>query len=285
MNWDDLRFVLAVADAGSVSGAARALGVNHATVLRRVAAWEEAHGSEVFERSAQGYRLRTDRAALIAAARSAAQAMETVAQLMAGRATGTREVLRITSVDSLCQAVLAPAMGQIAEKLPDAQVVLLSSNAHLDMARLQADICVRASDTLPDDMAGDAVCHVAFAAYATPDAPDQWLGMTGPVGRSQPAEWMADQVPAQAVRARADSFVTLRDMAKAGAGVAVLPVMLGDTCPQLQRRPGVMPAMTVPLWVACHRDLANAPRLTQLRQVVTAVLQEARSTIEGRVTA
>ena len=53
-NWDDLKFVLSVAETGSVSGAARRLGVNHATVLRRISAFEDAHGAEVFERSQQG---------------------------------------------------------------------------------------------------------------------------------------------------------------------------------------------------------------------------------------
>ena len=56
-NWDNLRFVLSVANHGSVSAAARALGVNHATVLRRVAAFEEDHGGAVFEKTATGYRI------------------------------------------------------------------------------------------------------------------------------------------------------------------------------------------------------------------------------------
>ncbi len=54
-NWDDLRYVLAVAETGSVSGAARRLGVNHATVLRHVAAYEARHGIELFDKSARGY--------------------------------------------------------------------------------------------------------------------------------------------------------------------------------------------------------------------------------------
>mgnify|MGYP000580855527 CR=1 FL=1 len=74
-NWDDLRFVLAVAEAGTVSGAARVLGVNHATVLRRIAAFEERHGAPVFQRTQQGYVIRPDMLQVIEAAQEAGAAM------------------------------------------------------------------------------------------------------------------------------------------------------------------------------------------------------------------
>ena len=77
-NWDDLRYVLAVSTTGSLSGAARQLGVNHATVLRHVTAFEDAHGGPVFERTAQGYELLSDRARVIDAAREVANAMHSV---------------------------------------------------------------------------------------------------------------------------------------------------------------------------------------------------------------
>ena len=74
-DWDDLRFVLAVADCGTLSAAARVLNVTHATVLRRIQAFEEAHGGAVFERGAQGYRLLPERIRVIDAAREVAQAV------------------------------------------------------------------------------------------------------------------------------------------------------------------------------------------------------------------
>jgi DNA-binding transcriptional LysR family regulator len=68
-DWDDLRYILAVADAKSLAGAARALGVNHTTVLRRVTAFEERLGLRLFERLATGYVLTAGGEELIAAAR------------------------------------------------------------------------------------------------------------------------------------------------------------------------------------------------------------------------
>ena len=159
-NWDDLRFVLAVADNGSVSGASRELGVNHATVLRRVAAFEEAHGAEVFERTAAGYRVRPDRARMIEAARNAAQAVAAVGQLMKW-AEGPRDVVRLTSTDTLCNTVLA----DLPRTMPRHEVSLLAANGHLDLSRLEADVTVRPATALPAGMSGRAVAELGFATY------------------------------------------------------------------------------------------------------------------------
>ena len=77
MDWDDVRFVLAVAREGSLAGAARALGVNHATVLRRVGGFEDRLGVTIFERTARGYRVAPRRARVLAAMRE----MEAAGQL------------------------------------------------------------------------------------------------------------------------------------------------------------------------------------------------------------
>lgn len=280
-NWDDLRYVLAVAEAGSVSAAARDLGVNHATVLRRVAAWEEAFGAEVFERGAQGYHLRPDRVALIEAARSAAEAMARVGQMMGGTGPGGGEPVRITSTDSLCQAVLAPAMGRIAAQVAPDRVALLAGNAHLDLARLQAEVSVRPAQVLPEGMAGEAAGVLGFAVYARPGAAARWLGLSGAPGRSAPARWMAGAVDPEAIVASADSFLSLRDMARAGLGRAVLPCILGDRAEGLERVEAGMPRIEVPVWVACHADLAQVPRFVRLRQALREVLDQAGGLLRG----
>ncbi|MCB1333214.1 MAG: LysR family transcriptional regulator [Roseivivax sp.] len=280
-NWDDLRFVLAVAEAGSVAAAARDLGVNHATVLRRIAAWEEANGAEVFERSAHGYRLRPERAAVIEAARSAAQAMETVSRLVAGQGAGRQEMLRVTSVDTLCHTILAPGLKDWSRAAAPAHVALLCSNTRLDMARLHADLCVRPADSLSEDMTGTEVCQMGFAGYAAPGAAACWLAPTGALGRSAPARWMAATVEPAQIAAGADSFVVLRAMAEAGAGRTILPCILGDAAPGLVRIETDVPPMAVPLWVACHRDLADAPRLSALRRALVALLARHRIALEG----
>lgn len=283
-NWDDLRFVLSVAETGSVSAAARALEVNHATVLRRIAAFEETHGAQIFERSQQGYQLRPDRAYVIEAAREAALAMGRVSHLLRADGLGHGDMLRITSVDTLCTTVLAVGMARLSKRLSPLRLSLISSNAHLDMGRLQADLAVRPTLQPPADMSGHHAADLGFAVYARGSAPDIWLSLGGPLHRSAPARWLADHVSGNRIGNGADSFVALCAMASAGQGRAILPCILGDGAPDLQRLSCGFPQMSVPIWVLCHRDLAGAARMRRAMEALADLLGDAKGRLSGATT-
>ncbi|MDJ0628241.1 MAG: LysR family transcriptional regulator [Rhodobacter sp.] len=281
-NWDDLRFVLAVAENGSVSAAARSLGVNHATVLRRIAAFEARHGSPVFERTARGYVIPPDRLRLIEAAREVENAILAVDRMLEGAHPPLRGVVRITSTDTLCHTVLPPILADLAGEAAGLRLELICANAHLDLARMHADIAVRPAQTLPDDLDGIAVGHLGFAVYATRPDPGRWLGLSGPLTRSRPAEWLAGAVPSATLAGSADSFVTLREMAAAGLGRAILPCLLGDADVRLWRQGAPVPEAEVPIWVAAHADLADAPRIRVVRDRLAAALRDKEATLLGR---
>ena len=96
LNWDDLRYVLAVADQGSVAAAARVLGVNHATVLRRIAGFEIAHGLRLFDKTARGYRVSADRRELLEEMRLAGQSLNRVGELLEAERPPVEGRIRIT---------------------------------------------------------------------------------------------------------------------------------------------------------------------------------------------
>ncbi|MFC4671748.1 LysR family transcriptional regulator [Seohaeicola nanhaiensis] len=281
-NWDNLRYVLAVADRGSLSAAAKTLGVNHATVLRRVAAFEEEHGGPVFEKTASGYRVLADRARVIEAAREVANAMVSVERLMDGARAPVRGVVRISSTDSLCQVVLPSFMARMQAALPELRLDYFSSNAHLDFARLQADIAVRPAERLPDELSGETNAQLTFRAYSAPSRPGGWVGMAGPLVRSAPAAWMAANVEPEAIAGGADSFVVLRELCRAGVGVAILPVYLGEGVPGLVARPELMADIRVPVWVASYTELRDVPRIRIVREHLLAHLAEQADLLGGR---
>ncbi|MBV0912111.1 LysR family transcriptional regulator [Anianabacter salinae] len=280
-NWDDLRFLLAVAETGSVSSAARQLGVNHATVLRRISALETRLGSAIFEKTAQGYSVPPDRAAVVEAARAAQAAMLDVGAILRGTRAPISGRVRITSTDSLCQTVLPPMAQRLQSESRDLKVELLSSNTHLNLARLHADITVRPAMKLADDLVGEQVGEMGFGVYAAPGAPEAWLGVSGPLSRSAVAAWIEDAVSRGAVAGVADSFVTLREMAAAGMGRSVLPAIVGEGDARLRRLPGAMPEFRVPLWVASHSDMADAPRLRTIRARLVEAFAEHASALAG----
>jgi DNA-binding transcriptional LysR family regulator len=278
-NWDDLRYVLAVAEGGSVSAAARALGVNHATVLRRVAAFEERHGVSLFEKGARGYAIPPDRIRVIEAAREAEAAIATVSRLMQGSAAPSPGRVRITSTDTFNLTVLPGILAGI-ETPGGSGFELLTSNGHLDLARLHADITVRPAPRLPDDLRGDRAAYLGFAAYGGAGA-TQWIGLRGALAGTVAGQWLAEAVPRSAVAGSADSFPVLRAMAEAGLGRAVLPCILGDASPLLARLPDGPQGLSVPVWVASHADLADAPRLRSLRAAIAAGLARHADALAG----
>ncbi|WP_267631870.1 LysR family transcriptional regulator [Frigidibacter sp. RF13] len=281
-DWDDIKYVLAVAETGTVSAAARRLGVNHATVLRRIAQYEEEAGAPLFEKTPKGYALAPDRLRLIEAMREVDRSVQAVQRMVAGVRAPVSGDVRVTSTDSLCQIVLPSVVARIAGRAPELLVTLVSSNAHLDLGRIHADITIRPARILPDDLVGTEVGQLRFAAYrAKGGGADGWLGLAGQLSRSAPGRWLEGEMGTATVGPGADSFLTLREMAALGLGIAILPDYLGRDDARLEPVEGALPDLQVPVWVACHPDLAEVPRIALMRQYLVEELKADATAIFG----
>jgi len=280
VNWDDLRFVLAVAEEGSVSAAARGLGVNHATVLRRITAFEARHGIRIFDRSSRGYRLSADSRALIEAMRGAGQVLASVEAMIEAERPRFPAGLRLTSTDTFCQMVLPPMVAALAAET-GVHVEVMATNAHLDFARLGADLTVRPAMALPEELSGTRAAQFRFGVYAADAGVEGWLGPTGPVQRAIAGEWTRRAAGPAGVRLSADSFLTLARLAAAGCGRALLPVYLGDVTPGLLRLDLPRDLLPVPVWVASHVDLARSGRLQRARAFLAAALAAEEGRLMG----
>lgn len=270
-NWDDLRFVLAVAENGSVSAAARQLGVNHATVLRRIAAFEERNGAPLFVKSARGYSIPADRSAVTDMLKRVREAVISVDRALRGTQTLLSGSVKITSTDSLCQLVLPGILSEIHQKYPDLDLSLLSSNSHLDLARLSADITVRPAQKLEDGLIGAIAGELYFGAYDDGKMRRNWLSLSGALARSLPAKWMEKELPPDQIVQGGDSFMVLRELAAFGQGKALLPCLVGESDARLTRLREGPTDLSVSIWVASQADVADTARF----RVVRALLAEA----------
>lgn len=277
-NWDDLRVILAVAEAQSLAGAARALGLDHATVLRRVARFEARHGLTLFERSPRGYRLAPDRRDLLEAMREAAQAMQGVDRMIGRMRPAPGSGLRVATTDSLAAGPLAAILSDLAEA--GERVNLAAGNAHVALDRREADIVVRPAPRLPPEARGEAPVAFRFAVYARDAEVAGWLGLSGPLGRSAAAGWV--EARDTAPRLRADSFLTLAALAAAGRGRTLLPRFLGDADPGLARLDLPDDLAPVPIWVASHRDVYRSGRLRRARAAICEGLAALGGALEPR---
>lgn len=271
-NWDDLRYLIAVAETGTVSGAARRLGVTHGTVLRRVAAFEDRHGTRVFEKSASGYALLPEFSDLLDAAHEVETAVMGIERALGRGTGGVRGLVRLTSTDSLCQTVLPLAVSSVTSAHPDLSVTLVSTNAHLDLGRAGLDITIRPSATPPDGLHSVQVGVLGVAVYAAPGAADCWLSLEGPLTRSLPAIWMADNLSTSLLGPGSDSFQALASMTELGLGRCFLPCVVASTRPTLIRQEADAPEFAIPLWLACQPDLADSPRIRAVMRTLQGAL-------------
>lgn len=292
IKWDDLQFILAVAERGSLSAAARDLGVNHATVLRRVASFEKAYQVKLFERRATGYVLAPESRHVLASLRGIENSVEELERSIKGLGSPFEGPIRITSTDTFCQLLLMRHVCRLQDEHPDIEVELSSTNSHLDLARLDADITIRPAVELSDDLVGRVVCGLAFKVYGAPSylqsnsasrhAEHSWLGISDLLSRSPVGAWQEATI-ADSIVFRADSFLTLRNAAEAGLGLSLLPCFVGDLSDILVPVSQFPVSLNTAVWVATHKDMAASPRLRSLVNWFAEALVDDSALLNGHL--
>ena len=143
INWDNLRYVLMVAEKGSISAAARELGVNRSTVLRRIDAFQDSLQCRIFERSASGYSLTLEAEEMIRAARQVESTLYAMQRQIAGRELRLEGELRVTTTDTFVDSLIAPVLSQFHRRHPRIVVDVVVTNNVLDLNRRDADVAIR----------------------------------------------------------------------------------------------------------------------------------------------
>lgn len=271
IRWDDVTHVLAVVDHGSVAAAARALGVNHATVLRRIAEFETRSGVQMFDKTTRGYQVSPDRRAVIDAMRKASDALGAVGRMVDSARPKLEDGLRVTTTDTLAQFILAPLLPAFIEAT-GSPVELTVDNAHVDLSRMQDQLTVRPALTLPPELDGVKSGVVTFGVYAAKGAKiGNWIGLTGPLARTNAASFVRAADPAPL--AHADSFLAAAAMAAAGIGRTILPSYVGAAWPNLICRDRPEELSPVPVWIGAHVDFSGMQRIKRARGYLADALQ------------
>jgi DNA-binding transcriptional LysR family regulator len=272
LEWDDLRYVLAVANAGSLAGAARNLGVNHSTVLRRVSAFEKELGLRLFERLPTGYDLTAGGEELTAAARHIDDTVTSLARKLAGQDLRLSGAVRVTTTDTLMASILPEILAKFHTAHPGICIEVALSNVMLNLTKRDADVAIRPANDPPETLVGRRVAKIAFAIYASPRylakhrktddlAAHQWVGPDDSLADTAVAQWMRSQLPGSEIALRVDSLLGMRQAAQAGLGVTALPCYLGNTSTGLVCIHRPIAAMQTALWILTHEDLRHTARI------------------------
>jgi DNA-binding transcriptional LysR family regulator len=279
MNWEDLRHFLVLAKAGSLSEAARQLSVDHTTVARRVAALEAALGLRLIDRLPRavaltlegchiaelGSRMEDNAFAIIRAANGADQAL-----------SGS---VRISAPPTFASIVLAPRLAILRERHFGIVVDLIGDQHIANLDRRQADIALRLSRPVGDGLIARIVGEMPFALYAAvgyaeerTESDWEFIAHDDLPSELPQQRWLNTVAKGRPVVFRANDAASLAAAARAGMGVALLPVFLGDGDPDLASLPSPEPPPRRDIWMVVHDDLRRAPRIRVVMDFLVEII-------------
>ncbi|EPR21677.1 LysR family transcriptional regulator [Agrobacterium radiobacter] len=278
MNWDDVRLFLSVARSGQFLSAARKLGVNHATLSRRISALEAAIGTQLFLRSTNGCELTEGGQRLLAGA----ERMETEmlnAQANLGRVdTAVAGTVRIGAPDGLGVSFLAPRLGRLTARYPDLKIQLVPVPRSFSLSQREADIAITIERPEQGRLMFSKLTDYSLGLYASADYLTEYgtpadiealkrhrrigyvedlifspsLNFTGEIMRDWDAAFEISSATGQT------------EAVRSGAGIGILHNYIAGQYPELLR---IMPHLTISrsYWTAYHE---SARQLVRVRTVV-----------------
>jgi DNA-binding transcriptional LysR family regulator len=278
-DWDDLRFFLALCDAGTLSGAARATGVEHTTVARRIDALETALGAHLFDRFPKGWSLTVAGTALVPYARTLEDGMHALLNAARG-ASEVAGVVRVSAPPALAACLLAPRLRGPLARLPGVEIDVRAEARTADLMRRQADIALRFARPTSPGLVAKLLTHVDYALYAHADyvasrAPAHWefLGYDELQRDAPQQEWLDKLRGTRRHALRSNDMLTLLQAAVAGCGVGVFPryaaagapglVVLAPPCPVRRK-----------LWLVMHGDVRRSPHVRAVADEITAMFEQ-----------
>ena len=275
LDWNDLRTVLAVARAGSLAGAARALELRHSTVFRRIEQAERRLGSRLFERSRSGWSPNPQGEAVARAAADMESAALGAERAISGADARLEGTIRIATSELLAGHLLLPLLRPFLAEHPGIEIECDVSNRNVDLTRREADLALRATPQPPDMLVGRRIGSMRYAVYAAKpligkrqSAPVlgelPWVGFDERIAHFQIAQWFRHALPDVRPRLRLDSMSALMKAAAAGIGAVLLPTFAAAQEPALVRVTEEIDGPEMGLWLLNHPDVRGNARVRAL---------------------
>jgi DNA-binding transcriptional LysR family regulator len=296
LDWNDLRYLLAVARHQGTAAASRALGVNQSTVQRRLVELERSLGQALVQRHPSGYRLTSFGEQLLPLAQQVEQAVVALTQHVESFQRDVTGVVRITCPEPLVYRISnSTLLERFRARYPALQVEFVTSDKYLDFAKGEVDIALRSGDTDDKSLVGRKVGDSLWAVYASPKyiarrgqptsladlERHDWVGFDDTMALHRAATWLAQVAPKAHLIARNNSVLGLVYSAKAGVGLAALPTALGDAEPDLVRVLGPIPELARIWRVRTTPELRRTPRVAALFDFLVDEVDALRPIITG----
>ena len=273
-NWDEIRTAFQVAKRGTVSGAAEALGVHHATVIRHIDALEQRLGAKLFQRHARGYTATEAGQDLLSVAGQADDQFTQLAGRIKGRGDEVTGELIVTSLSAL-SPLLVPTVAAFQERHADLRVRLISDQRLFRLEYGEAHVAIRAGklpdqpDNIVQPFFTQQLKLVASQSYVDrfgtlsdgDVASHRFVGSTEETPRAPYFRWLNEQVPAASIYFRASSMVAVKEAVLSGIGIGFVASWDTDRTDDLVEMLPPLEEWTAKIWLVTHMDLHRTAKV------------------------
>lgn len=292
MDWNLARAFCATADAGSLSAAARKLGLTQPTLSRQVAALETELGVTLFERIGKRLVLTDAGLGLVEPARAMSAAAEAMALAAAGSSQDVSGRVTISATDAVSAYLLPGVIARIREAAPEITLVIVASDSISDLRRREADIAIRHVRSTEPELIARLVGEMTAHFYAA----ESWIAKNGTPETVaelceadllgfEPVDQFSEHLRAAGIPVPADRFriissnaIVLWEMVRRGQGVSMMLKEIAELMPGVIRLLPALPGITVPVWLVSHRELRTNKRV----RLVFDILADELSRSAGR---
>jgi DNA-binding transcriptional LysR family regulator len=293
LDWNDLKYFLAVARHGSTIAAGKALRISQSTVQRRLVELEKQIKRKLVMRTAAGYRLINSGQELLPYAERIEAMVRDFERHVSDTGRDRGGVIRVTCPEPIVQR-MTPLIERFHASHPNLRVEFVMSDRYLDLSKGDADVAFRSGDT-DDELIGRKIAESVWAIYAS----DNYIAQHGKpanvddlsrnplvcldetMSSHRVVKWLKEVAPNAKVTARNDSVLGMMYAIKSGVGIGPLPTAIADGEPGLVRVLGPIPELARSWRLLTHPDLRRTPRIAAFFDFIVAEREAMKSILTG----
>ncbi len=294
MDWDDLKYFIAVARTGSLSAAARDLATHQPTVGRRLHALEARLGARLFHRQARGYALSDTGRSILEAAGTMETAAALIERLVTGEDARVSGTVRISVTDEIGVLWLTPTLVGLTADYPGIDLAIEVSPQVADLSRFKADLAIRLFHTKEPELVTQKVARLAFGLFGAPAylarkgtprtladlREHSFVDFDEGLRHLPECRWLEEITGRRAIAFRSDNTHARSAATATGLGLAILPIFAAANQPGLVR---VLPKAPIPkrdVWLATHPDLRGVARVRTTLDFLAAAFRRDRTVFD-----
>lgn len=294
MDWDYLRYIRALAIGGTLAKAGELLGVHQTTVLRRLDQMEESMSVQFFERSRDGLHLTPVGETAFREAERLAIEMENLERKLVGQDSAPVGKVRLAAEDAMMNALLSPILAELVREFPDIELETLTDNDVANLSHREADLTLRSENKPQATLEGERIAAIESAVYGAArycrghrnmdieNHPEGclWILPDETFSHLATGRWYRKHLKNVTSFIRCNSLQSMHALAKAGAGLAVLPCYLGEGTRELRRLSDPLEGESVDLWLHVNQDTQQMARVRIVMEYLVERLQALESQLE-----